>query len=816
MGPLKHVLRRLGRSLTFTLVSILTLGLGIGANTAIFSVVNGVLLKPLPYPDSNRLVGVWQTAPGINIKDLNASPATYYTYREESRTLEDIGLWRGESVTITGLAEPEQVRSLVVTDGTLPLLKVQPAMGRWFSSKDDSPGAAETVILTYGYWQRRLGGDKNVLGRHLNIDGRPREIIGVMPQRFQFTDRRPEVILPFQLDRNKAIIGGFSYQAIARLRPEATLEQANQDVARMLPIMETKFPPGPGLTLKMLADARLGPNVRLYKRDVIGNIDTVLWVLMGTVGIVLLIACANVANLLLVRADGRQQEFAIRSALGASRSQIAGEMLRESLVLGILGGIAGLLLSYGALRILVAIGPSSLPRLDEITMDWPVLGFALAISIFAGLLFGAIPVFKYAGPRIASALRSGGRNSSEGRDRHRTRGALVVVQVALALVLLISSGLMIRSMSALRNVQPGFTQPDRILTLRVSIPVAQVAAPEAVARMFNAMVDKVATIPGVTSAALTSALTMGGGNSNDPIFAEDRTYSESTIPPIRRFKHISPGTFRTYGNPLVAGRDFTWTDIHELRNVVLVSSNLARELWGSPAGAVGKRVREGSDSAWRQIIGVVGNEHDNGFQQDAPAIVYWPMMYRDTDSISARRTLVFTIRSGRTGTSGFLGEVERAIWSVNPNVPVADVRTMQQVSDTAMARTSFTLVMLSIAAGTALLLGTIGIYGVISYTISQRTREIGIRMALGASRGNVQRLFVSHGLVLTAMGILCGFAAAVPMTRIMASLLYGTNPLDFATYGAVAGVLILAAFLAAYFPARKASGVEPLDALRFE
>ncbi|MBC7928408.1 MAG: ABC transporter permease [Bryobacteraceae bacterium] len=818
MNLFRHTARRLGHSLPFTLIAVLTLAIGIAANTAIFSVVNGVLLKPLPYPESDRLVGIWFTAPGINITDLIVSPAAYYTFREESRTLQDIGLWRSESVSVTGLSEPEQVRAMVVTDGTLPLLRLQPAVGRWFSKLDDSPGGAQTVILAHGYWQRRFGGDPAAIGRRLMVDGKPREIIGVLPRGFRFSDLRPDVVLPLQLNRSEVFVGNFSYYAIARLKPGFTVAQTNEDVARMLPLMLERFRPAPGMNNKMLEAARIAPNVRLFKRDVTGDIGSVLWVLMGTVGIVLLIACANVANLLLVKADGRQQEFAIRSALGASQARIAREMLAESLALGVLGGVAGLGLSYAVLQLLVAIGPSSLPRLDEVGLDASVLAFTFLLSIVAGFLFGVIPVLKYAGPRLALALRSGGRTMSDGKDRNRTRGALVVVQVALALVLLISSGLMIRSLSQLKGVKPGFTDPDQLLTVRVSIPGTQVATPEAVARMFEAMVDKVSSVAGVTSVALTSSVTMDGENSSDPIFAEGRVYADSTIPPLRRYKHVSPGTFQTLGNRILAGRDLTWTDVYQTRNVVLVSENLARELWGSAVGAIGKRIRENPKGTWREVIGVVGDEHDDGVHQKPPTIVYWPIMVRDLwdSGVEARRTLAFVIRSDRTGTGSFLQEVQRSIWSVNPNVPIAGVRTVRQIGDASMARTSFTLVMLSIAAGTALLLGVIGIYGVISYSISQRTREIGIRMALGASHANVQRLFVRQGLMLTGIGILCGFAAAVPLTRLMTSLLYGTSPLDGATYISVACVLMFAALVAAYLPARRATVIEPLKALRFE
>ena len=818
MGPLRHAFRRLGRSMSFSIISVLTLAIGIGANTAIFSVVRGVVLKPLPYPEADRLVGVWQKAPGLNLPELNASPATYYTYREENKTFEDIGLWQRGSSSITEVAEPEQVRTLSVTASILPTLGVKPAIGRWFSEQDDSPGAGLTVMLTDGYWRRRFGGDPSVIGRRLVVDGRGRDIIGIMPAGFRFLDYRADIITPLQLNRGEVFIGNFSFQSLGRLKPGATLDQANADVARMIPMMKDKFRPPPGLNLKMLEDAKLGPNVRPLKVDVIGEIDRVLWVLMGTVGIVLLIACANVANLLLVRADGRQQEFAIRAALGATWTRIARELLLESVTLGVMGGIASLGLSYAALKLLVKIAPSTLPRLDDIGIDAVVLAFTFSVSIVAGLFFGLIPVLKYAAPRVASALRAGGRTMSEGRDRHRTRGALVVVQVALALVLLISSGLMIRTLSAMKNVKPGFTDPDKVLTMRIAIPSGQVQEPERVSRMFNDILEKVSALPGVTSATLTNSVTMDGNQNNDPIFAQDRVYSESQLPPLRRYKHIAPGAFQTLGNPLLAGRDVTWTDVHEKRPVVLVSENLARELWGSVNAAIGKQVRESPKGVWREVIGVAGNEHDNGVHQKAPTIVYWPMMLREMwgQPVMIRRNMAVVVRSDRVGSTGFLQEVQRAIWSVNPNLPVANVRTLSEVASASMARTSFTLVMLSIAAGMALLLGVIGIYGVISYSITQRTREIGIRMALGASQGNVRVLFVRHGLLLTGIGVVCGFAAAVPLTQLMTAMLYGTSPLDPMTYFAVAAVLLMATVVAAYLPARRATVVEPLHALRVE
>jgi putative ABC transport system permease protein len=810
--------RRMRRSPVFAAMTLLTLATGIGATTAIFSVVNAVLIKPLPFPGAASLVGVWHTAPGIGLDMLNMAPSYYYAYREENRSFEDIGVWSSGSVSITGTAEPEQVDNLWVTDGLLPVLGIQPARGRWFTAKDDAPKSPDTMMLSHSFWQTRFGGDPNIIGRRVLVNGVAREVIGVMPEHFRFLNRRFATILPMQFNRAELFIGNFSYQAVARLKPGVTIAQANSDVARMMPMLPEKFPVAPGMSFKMLEEARLGPRVQPLKDEVIGDTGRVLWVLMATVGIVLFIACANVANLLLVRAEGRQQELAVRTALGASRGRIAWELLFETVTLGLIGGVLGLGVAYGALRLIVRLAPSNLPRLDEISIDPAVLAFTSVVSVFAGLLFGLVPVLKYGGPRVGNSIRTGSRTFTDGRERHWTRSTLVVVQVALAMVLLTGSGLMIRTLHGLSKVQPGFTGPEQLLTFRVSVANADVKEPERVARMYNDFVDRLAAIPGVTSVSLTNGVPMDGTSNNDPIFVEDRPGPNDRLPPLRKYKHLSPGYFQTMGNPLVAGRDFTWTDVHEMRPVVIVSEALAREYWGSPAAALGKRVRENNKGTWREIVGVAQAERDNGVHQKAPVIVYWPLLKTNfwTTPVDVRRTLAVVVRSSRTGTQSFLNDVRQAIWSVNPNVPLANVRTVRTIFDRSLARTSFTFVMLTIAAGMALLLGIVGIYGVIAYSISQRTREIGIRIALGAPFRNVRGMFVRHGLTLAAIGVACGIAAAVPLTRLMRALLFEVSPVDPATYAAVCVVLVLAAALAAYLPARRATRVDPVEALRAE
>jgi predicted permease len=814
----RQVLRRIAHSPGFTAIAVLTMALGIGANSAIFSVLEGVLLKPLPYPHPEELVSVWHSAKGINLGELEMAPFLYFTYREQNRTLRDIGMWDTESGSVTGLAEPEQVGILLVTDATLSLLGISPALGRWFSRSDDSPGTPETVMLTYGYWQSRFGGDRSVIGRRLMVNGRAREIIGVMPARFHFLDYHPALILPLRFDRSRVFLGNFSYQALARLRPGVSLSQANADATHMIPIGLDSFPPPPGYSKKMIEDARLAPNLRPLKQDVIGSIADTLWLVMGTIGMVLLIACANVANLLLVRADARQRELAIRTALGAGWRTIAAELMAESLTLGVLGGLAGLGLAYCALRLLVRMGPASLPRLGEIGIDLWVLLFTLGVSLAAGLLFGAIPVWKYAGAQVAAALHGGGRTSSQSRERHRSRNVLVVVQVALALVLLVSSGLMIRSFQALRHVRPGFTHPEWVETTHISIPETQVKDATAVVRMEQDILEKVAAIPGVESAGLASTIPLHGSGWEDPIFPEGRDYTEGQVPPLRHYRFVSPGALDATGTRLVAGREFTWNDIYAKRPIAMVSENLAREIWRTPQAAIGKRLRATPKNPWHEIVGVVEDVRYDGLDKAFSSTAYWPILIEQFEDqpVFVWRSIFYVIRSRRTGGEGFLNELQRAVWSVNPNLPLADVQSLRRIYNKSIARTSFTLVMLSLAGGMALLLGMVGIYGVISYSVSQRTREIGIRMALGAQRGELTRLFLRDGLRLALIGVACGLAAAAILMRLMAKLLFEVKPVDPATYAAMSACLVAAALAASYLPTLRITLIHPVNALRAE
>ncbi len=815
------VLRRLARAPLFTTIILLTLAIVVGANTVVFSVIDGVLLKPLNYPHPEQLIGVWYKAPGVGLPEVINASFLYVIAREQNTTFQDVGAYRADAVNVTGIGKPEHIPAMDLTDGTLPLLGVQPALGRLFTRHDDSPGAPKTVIVSYGYWQQTLGGSSSAIGRTLTIDGSTHEIIGVLPRNFQFLDEaEASLFLPMQIDRSKVQLGNFNYEALARLKPGVTLHQASADIARMIPISLRSFPAPDGFSAKVFEAAQLQPDLKPLKKIVIGDIGNVLWVLMGSLAIVLLIACANVANLLLVRAEGRRQELAVRTALGASRTSIASELLLESFTLGIAGALLGLAFAFAALRILIATAPTGLPRLHEIGIGAPVLLFALCLSLFIGVLIGLLPVLKYSGVRAGTGLREGGRALSQSRERHRARKTLVVIQVALALVMLICSGLMIRTFRALMNVSPGFADPTTLETFSVYISDTQVpdTQKQRILRMQQAIADKLSAIPGVQSVSLSTSIPMNGDMNFNPVASADRTYKEGELPPLRAFKYIAPGFFATMGTPLIAGRDVTWSEEFEKRPVAIISENFAREYWGSPAAAVGKHVREAPSEDWREIIGVARDVYYDGASQPAPTAAFWPL-YQDRfngDKEMMRRSVNFVLRTPRAGSAALLTEMQKAVWSVNPDLPLADAKTINDLYRKSLARTSFTLVILCVAGSMSLLLGVLGIYGVIAYAVSQRTREISIRMALGARPESVTSMFVRQGLALTAVGVAIGLVVAFATMRLMSSLLFHVRAVDPLTYILTTTCIVAVACVASYVPSRRAMTVDVVEGLRAE
>jgi predicted permease len=819
-SDVRYAVRGFRRAPMFTAFALVTLALGIGGTAAVFSVVDGVLLKPLPYPEPDRLVDVRQSAHTPHIDDLPMSPSQYFVFRDQNHSVIDAGLYTDASATITGRGAPERVDVMRVTDSVLPILGVVPAMGRIFTRADNLPDAPPTVVVTDAYWRATLDRDPAAIGKALILDGTPTAVVGVLPRSFQFLDFDDlSLVLPLRLNRGTTVIGDFNYSMIARLRPGATPAMLDDDIARGLPVVARSFSSPPGISPGVFEHAGFVAHTRPLKQAVVGDIGNVLWIVMGTIAFVLLIACANVGNLLLVRAEGRRQEMAVRAALGAGMRRIAAGLFVEGLVLALAGGALGLLVAAGAVRALVAMAPTGLPRLHDIGIDVRSVLFTFGISLLAGAAFAWPPLARQRRLRLTVALQSGTRAATSTRAQHRVRAALVVVQVALALIVLVSSGLMIRTYRVLTRVDPGFTAPTSVQTFRMSIPETEVAEPERVVRVEEEILRRLVVIPGVTSAGLSNRIPMDGGGSIGSIFVKGRTYPDGSLPPVHQFKTISPAFLQTLGTPLVAGRDFTWSDVDESRHVALVSDGLARDLWRNPAAAIGQFVR-GDDARddWSEIVGVVADVRDNGVSRPAPTTVYWPQRLEKPAGGRpfVRRNFAVAVRSDRAGTQAFMAEVRQAVWASVPTVPLASVRTLDVLYRRSMARTSFTLVMLLIAGGVALLLGVVGLYSVIAYAVAQRTREIGIRAALGAQPWQLAGAFVRSGVWLTAVGLAGGVAAALALMRLMTSLLFGVSPFDPLTYVVVCGALIATACLASYIPARRALRIDPAITLRQE
>jgi predicted permease len=747
----------------------------------------------------------------------------FVTYSENNTSFESLGVYSPFPLTVTGSDTSEQVRAVGLTHGVMEALRVRPMLGRAFTQADFRSDGASTVILGWGYWQRRFGGDPSIVGRTITSDGRQLTVIGVMPRGFSVVTIEPDVLVPQGFDRSRLVLVFFQYQMVGRLKPGVSLEQANADLARLTYVWGGSWPMPPGYQggARPFDSWRFLSVARPLKDGVVESVANLLWVLMATIGIVMLIACANVANLVLVRSEGRQQDFAVRMALGAGRGRLVAEWVTESVMLGLLGGALGTALAYGGVRALQAYGPGRLPRLQEIGVDGRVLVFVLVVSVLSGILFGLIPAFRYAAGRLSGML-SGARGASDSRERARTRNGLVVAQVALALVLLVSAGLMIRTSVAMRNVAPGF-DTGGVQTIRLIIPPAAAPTAEQVAQTQKALLSAFAKIPGVTATALSTAMPMEALGPNPagmpqfPVLSERDTPEVSRNRPLRPFKFVSPDYFRTVGTPIVAGREYTWSDLDALQPVAIVSRTLAVELWGSPDAALGQRVRPDPNASWRRVIGVAADVREAGAHRPPTAVAYWPSRMEGTNAavpVQVSRGVTFAVRSERAGDQALIDAIRQGVSSVSGSIPITVVRTMREVYDTSMAQTSFVLVMLGIAAVMALTIGLIGIYGVVAYAVARRTREVGVRMALGAQQRELRRMFLRHALLLTGIGVGIGLGGAAALTRVLASQLFEVRPVDPLTYLAVALLLMIATFVASYIPARRASNLNPVAALR--
>lgn len=806
--------RKLRRSPGFTAVTASILAIGIGGTTALFSFVDGVLLKPLPFHQPDRLVGVWLTSPAWGMTWLNVTPGTYFTFREANRTFEDIAVWKNRQVAVAFGGEAEKVPAMMITDGMFGVLGVEPALGRGFTADDDRPGASLTLVIGYEYWRDRLGGDPSVIGSTLTVDGAVGEVIGVAPPGLRILRFHPAVYLPARWDRSPPGMSDFSYQAIARLEPGVTLRQATDDVGRMIPLTVERYPGG--MSLEQVRAARIGPRLRTLKEELVGDVTTPLWFLLLATGLVLTIAGANVANLLLVRAEGRQREAAVRTAIGASRSQLVRELLVESLTLGCLGGTVGVGLAFLGVRALRGLLPPDFPRLHEVGVDPATLGFALGATVLASLLFGTVPALHAARPTLAG-LRGGSAGSGTSPGRVTVRNTLVVLQVGLALMLVVGSGLLARSYAALQAVDPGFAHPEEILTFRVNLSEDEVGAPLEVAAYYEAVIRGIGDLPGVVAVSGSNNLPMDGNSSNQGLEIEDFPVGPDENLPFARIKWVAGAYFETLQVPVLLGRTLTWEDAHRQAPVVVVNEAYARAHWGEADRALGRRVRYGAQP-WREIVGVVMDVHDNGFDADPVPTVYWPLVVDGFWGVEpwVPRWFAFAVRTSRPDPTGLLPEIRAVSRGVDPGIPVFAVRTLGDIVSLSLARTTLTMSLLAIAAMVSLCLATIGIYGVIAYSVSRRTREIGLRLALGADTGGVRGMVLRQGLALILAGVAVGLLGSLALTDLVSSLLFGVEPLDPTThFVASAGTAVLA-LVATYIPALRASRMDPRAALVVE
>ncbi len=799
----------------FTLISLATLAIGVGANVAIFAVVNAVLLRPLPLPDSERLVLLRHAAPGLaQLAELPLSDALYFLYAEESRTLESVAAYRDEQASFTGPENPQRVGAASVTASFFHVLRTPPRLGRSFTAEDDRPGAAPVVVLSDDLWTTRFGADPGAVGRVVDLDGESVEVVGVMPPGFSFSQSEVDLWRPIGLDRENVQLGAFGIQGVARIADGATLGQVQAELDAMLSNLTDVFPDEGAAPI--MASAGFRPLVDRAREAVVGDIEPTLWILLGAVGFLLLIACANVANLFLVRSEARHGETAIRAALGESRGRLAGSVLVESLTLGVAGGLLALPLALLAVRLLVRFGPRELPRLDEISIDAAVLVFGLAVSVVAGLLFGLLPALRAGAVAAAGHLPAGARGASVGRERKVARRGLVVVQIALALTLLVGSGLAVRSFQRLAAVDPGFDPVD-VLTFGLALPARDYPSPEARLNLHRRMVDRLRALPGAIDASATSIVPLSGEMSGSGHTIEGRPLADGEVPPIFMTKRVAPGYFDVLRIELIEGRVFDRLDGERDAPVVVVSRSLARTYWPGES-ALGKGVRlggppEGEGEEWSRIVGVVDDVHEIALHEDPPEMAYYPLPgVIGGEGVPAM--MRYLVRA--PNAAALSGAAREAVRGLDPTLPIAGLETLETRVGRARGERAFVMVLLAVAAGLALLLGSVGLYGVVSYMVAQRRREIAIRMAVGAQVADVHRLVLTEAGVLAVVGAALGVGSAVVLTRRIQALLFETSPLDPVVFVAVSMLLIGVCLLASWLPARRAARLDPVTALRAE
>ena len=807
VAPLENTLRDVSYSLrvllknyAFTIVVILTLALGIGANTAIFSFANGILLRPLPYPQSDRLAVVDETALKRGVDSMGISFPNFLDWREQNTVFEDIGVYFGGSrFALSGAGEPVVINGSRISQGLFEILRVSPQLGRTFTADEDRPEQDAVVILGYDLWQKNFGGDPGIIGQRIVLSNRARTVIGVMPRGFRFPDIA-DLWVPLALTPQRFTRTDHGLEGIARLRDGVTIAAAQAEMHNIAARIEQQNP---------VTNEGLGVKVKSLHETLTGDYREALLILLGVVGCVLLVACVNVANLMLARATARQKEFALRAALGASRWRIVRQVMVESLLLAVIGGALGFVLSLWALRLLIKAIPIQLPFWMNFGVDLRVLGFTLGITLLTGLIFGAIPALQTSRVDLNDTLKEGGRGSIG--FRARSRNLLVVTEIALSLVLLVGAGLMIRSFLRLRNVNIGL-EAHNVITATVALPGAKYRTDEQRATFFKELTERVRTVPGVEAASATGTLPLGGNNWGRSLTVENFPVLSVGQAPVIQHTVVTPGYFRTMGITLLAGRDFTDADITGAPPVTIIDERLAREYWPNES-AIGKRVRFGppeDNEPWHTIVGVVSTVRHQRVQEDTRKSVYLPHQQVATNGLS------LVARTASSNPQDVVSAIRREVARIDPDQPLSDILTMEQVVAESIWQPRLYAMLFAIFAGGALLLAMIGIYGVMAFLVQTRTHEIGVRMALGASARDVFKLIVGRGMKLTTVGVAVGVGVAIALTRLMHGLLFNTSTTDPITFIAISALLSLAAFLACYIPARRAAKTDPLIALRYE
>jgi putative ABC transport system permease protein len=811
---IRYGARMLLKSPGFTAVAALSLALGIGANTAIFSVVNAILLRPLSYRDPDQLVMLWERNAGRDWNQLPTSFPTFVEVRETNKVFTDLGAFTDSQFSLTGGDEPERVSALRVSTGLLALLGVEPMKGRIFLEEEGVPGSRRVLILSHGLWQRRFGSDPEIVGRTVALNGESHVVVGVMSPSFRLppaftatiaTSQIPfpqaDLWVPLTTEAVPMVREVRNLFMIGRLKPGVTPGQAQAEMDVIARRLESELP---------TQNAGLGLNLVPLHQQVAGNIQQALFILLGAVGFVLLIACANVANLLLAKAVGRQKEIAIRTALGATRRRLIRQLLTESALLGLLGGAIGLLLSYLGVRLLTAFGSTNIPRLNEIDLDARVLIFALLTSLVTAMIFGLAPALYASKLELTEALKEGGRSASGGARRNRLRNLLVVSEVALALVLSVAAGLMMRSFLRLQNVNPGFNAKG-LVTLEIQLPEVRYQEKGSQAAFQQQLLQRIASLPGAQAVATVNNVPFSGNEFNSSLTIEGRPIPPPTERPRAFYRTISPGYFQTMGIPLRQGRAFTDRDNAEAPGVAIINEAAARRFWGNE-DPLGKRIKQGrpeSQNPWVSIVGVIASTSHTALDVGAQPEIYLPYLQNVSPSFAL-------VARGSSDVGAFAAAVRREVSEADRDLPVSNLKPMEALIANSVALPRLYTLLLSIFAAVALILAAVGIYGVMSYSVSQRTQEIGVRMALGAQQRDIYKLVLGQSMLLIAVGLAAGLILSLILTRALSSLLYEVSATDPITFAIITVVLVGVALLASYLPARRAARVHPMVALRQE